>query len=170
MQGIGFVTELIGWFGGRGTQQMTTDGGLTWSPVSYLSDTMNRFHFFSDTHGYAVGDRVFQYGMGIVGNEDEAPVAREIWVGAAYPNPFPFRILIPYRLPAPAHVTLEVFDVRGRAVATVDLGLRPAGPNELIWDSRSGGGEALPPGVYLYRFQAGNHTATGRILRMAWEQ
>ena len=170
MQGIGFATESLGWLAGRGNPQMTTDGGLNWSPADELSNTMNRFHFFSETHGYAVGDRVFQYGSGIVRNEDETPASPELWVGAAYPNPFPFRILIPYRLPSPAHVTLEVFDVRGRAVATIDHGLRPAGPDELIWDSRSGGGEALPPGVYLYRLHAGNHTATGRIVKMAWEQ
>ncbi|MCH7638048.1 MAG: T9SS type A sorting domain-containing protein [Bacteroidetes bacterium] len=170
MQGIGFVTELVGWLGGRGTQQMTTDGGLTWNPTSDLSDTMNRFHFFSETHGYAVGDRVFQYGSGIVRNEDETPMSPRLWVGAAYPNPFPFRILIPYRLPFPAHVSLELFDVRGRVVATIDNGLRPAGPDELIWDARSPAGQVLPPGVYLYRFHAGNHTVTGRIVRMAWEQ
>ena len=170
MQGIGFATETLGWLAGRGDPQMTTDGGLTWSPADELSDTMNRFHFLSDTHGYAVGDRVFQYGSGIVRNDDETPASPQIWVGAAYPNPFPFRILIPYRLPFPAHVSLEVFDVRGRVVATIDHGLRPAGPDELIWDARSPAGQVLPPGVYLYRFRAGNHTATGRIVRMAWEQ
>ena len=170
MQGIGFATETLGWLAGRGDPQMTTDGGLTWSPADELSDTMNRFHFLSDTHGYAVGDRVFQYGSGIVRNDDETPASPQIWVGAAYPNPFPFRILIPYRLPSPAHVSLEVFDVRGRVVATIDHGLRPAGPDELIWDARSPAGQVLPPGVYLSRFHAGNHTATGRIVRMAWEQ
>src|SRR5690606_10732782 len=89
MQGIGFVDEQTGWIGGRGTPEVTTDGGQTWSPAPDLGQAVNRFAFFGDDLGYASAQRIYRYG-------DPPPVAAEppaeeptLWIGDAYPNPFP---------------------------------------------------------------------------------
>ena len=47
---------------------------------------------------------------------------------ANYPNPFNPETWIPYRLQAPAHVRLGIYDLRGALVRILDLGYRPAGP------------------------------------------
>jgi hypothetical protein len=171
MQGIGFVDEQTGWIGGRGQPEVTVDGGLTWSPAPDLGDTVNRFAFFGDTLAYASAERIYRYGeappVAAEPTDSEEPV---LWIGDAYPNPFPERVLLPYRLPAPAEVTLEVFDAAGRRVALVRHGLRPAGPDELLWDARDDEGNGLPPGVYLYRLQAGEETASGRLVKAGAER
>lgn len=168
MQGVGFVTPQLGWVSGRGEPYGTTDGGLTWSPDPSVRLSTNRFVFFGDTLGYAVADRVLRYRPDATPAEPalpEAPAA--FWIGQAYPNPFPERALFPYHLPAPAEVTLEVFDALGRQVAVVERGLRPAGPDELLWWGTDAAGRPVAAGVYVYRLRAGRYEATGRVVKVA---
>ena len=54
-----------------------------------------------------------------------------------------------FRMPAPIPVELNVYDLRGRPLGQVDLGLQGAGPHRVEWDGRDGSGVLLPPGMYL---------------------
>ncbi len=72
-----------------------------------------------------------------------------------YPNPFNPRTTIPFALPRAAHVTLTVFDLLGRPVATLVDGRRAAGLHRIAFDA-----SGLPGGVYLYRLRAGTQTLT----------
>ena len=65
-----------------------------------------------------------------------------------YPNPFNPDTIIPFGLSEPGHVTLTVFDVLGREVATVVNEMLPAG--SYTTDFRA---EQLPSGVYFYKLQ-----------------
>lgn len=167
MQGLGFVTPSVGWIGGNGTPRVTTDGGQTWSIAPVLDSNMNRFRFFGDSLGFAVGSRVYRYHAGNAVDEEAEPVAlpEALSVLPAYPNPFPERVLVPYRLPKPAAVTFEAFDLTGRRVGLVEHGLRSEGPGEILWWARDEAGRALPAGVYLYRLRAGDQEATGRVVK-----
>lgn len=64
--------------------------------------------------------------------------------GHAYPNPFDDRSSISYVLERPAHVTVRIYDVRGRAVATIVDAYLAAG--EHIATFRADG---LPAGTYI---------------------
>ena len=68
-----------------------------------------------------------------------------------YPNPFRQTTTIRYELPQPETVTLLVYDVQGRQIATLVDGMQKAGPHEAIFNAAM-----LPPGLYLYRLTAGN--------------
>ncbi len=62
LQAVGFATPTLGWVGGRGfSSYRTTDGGATWSRDSSSVNAINRFQFFSDTLGYAAGQRIYRY-------------------------------------------------------------------------------------------------------------
>ncbi|MDI6768030.1 MAG: T9SS type A sorting domain-containing protein, partial [Bacteroidota bacterium] len=74
-----------------------------------------------------------------------------------YPNPFNPSTIISYQLPAASWVTLKVFDVLGREVATLVNEKREAGRYEVEFSaeggSASGGdGSRFSSGVYFYRF------------------
>jgi hypothetical protein len=62
------------------------------------------------------------------------------------PNPFSSRTSIRFELARPGHVTLAMYDLAGRQVATLLDGDRAAGPGAVDFDGRS-----LPGGVYFYR-------------------
>ncbi len=76
-----------------------------------------------------------------------------------YPNPFNPSTVINYALPTRQHVTLEVFDVLGREIATLVNEVRPAGEYTVRWNA-----EGVPSGVYFYRMQAGAFTATKKVM------
>ena len=77
-----------------------------------------------------------------------------------YPNPFRQRATIEYRVPAPGHVRLTVYDVLGRELAVLVDERQSAGSHSAKLDASS-----WPGGVYLYRLEAGNQVATGRLVR-----
>jgi len=78
----------------------------------------------------------------------------------AAPNPFNPQLQIKYALPQAGHVRVEIYDVRGHAVRTIDLGERPAGEGSLIWDGTDATGRACASGVYQLRLQAGPSTVS----------
>ena len=73
----------------------------------------------------------------------------------SHPNPTAGRAEVAFTLAHPAEVTLVVYDVLGRRVATLAEGPRPAGTHEAVWDTRG-----LPSGAYFYRLQAGAEAVT----------
>src|SRR5690606_37286253 len=60
LQGVGFVSEEVGWASGRGTTYETRNGGQTCAEVA-LDGYVNRFQFFGVSLGYAIGRRVYKY-------------------------------------------------------------------------------------------------------------
>jgi hypothetical protein len=50
---------------------------------------------------------------------------------------------------------VDIFDLSGRPVAQVGPVAHTAGTARISWDGRDGGGELVPPGLYLYRLKVG---------------
>ncbi|MEP2011452.1 MAG: T9SS type A sorting domain-containing protein [Balneola sp.] len=75
----------------------------------------------------------------------------EVELNQNYPNPFNPSTTIQFGLPEQSAVSLEVFDILGRKVATLlNKETRTAGRHSIRFDGR-----ALASGVYLYRLRAG---------------
>jgi len=76
-----------------------------------------------------------------------------------YPNPFNPSTVITYQLPGAVHVSLKVFDILGREVASLVDGMKEVGNYSLEWNP-----EALPSGLYYYRLVAGTFSETKKML------
>ncbi len=77
-----------------------------------------------------------------------------------YPNPFNPTTAISYELSANSFVTLKVYDVLGREVATlVNDEAQPSGTYEVRFD-----GSRLASGVYFYTLKAGTFSATKKLV------
>ncbi len=93
-------------------------------------------------------------GEGIITNvaQTQAPQAapKEFVLLQNYPNPISAQraTLIRFVMPAAGVVTLKVFDVLGREVASVVMGVRPAGEQQFTFDAST-----LHAGVYFYRVE-----------------
>ncbi|MEE8640955.1 MAG: T9SS type A sorting domain-containing protein [bacterium] len=76
----------------------------------------------------------------------------------SFPNPARETTTIAFALAEAGDVTLEVFDLSGRKVATIAEGHRSAGENEATLDTGT-----LAAGVYIYRLRAGDKVAAKRL-------
>jgi len=83
---------------------------------------------------------------------------------ANHPNPFNPTTRIAFTLPAPGHVEIAIFDLRGACVATLAAGERAEGAQALDWDGRDANGRALPSGVYLARLGTAAGSASRRLV------
>jgi hypothetical protein len=67
----------------------------------------------------------------------------------------------------PGPVTLEIFDVTGRKVASpIAHRIYEPGSHAVSWDGRDGSGRAVSSGVFFLRITAGSSTRTGKVLRI----
>lgn len=81
------------------------------------------------------------------------------YVEQNYPNPFNPSTLIRFGMPSPSHVSIKVFNLLGREVATLFEGRKDAGVHELQFDAAH-----LSSGVYLYRIQTEDAVSTKRMV------
>ena len=112
----------------------------------------------------ATTDEVGRFSLSLEGMAGPAALPEGFSLGPNYPNPFNPSTLIPYQLPSPAPVRLEVFNLLGQRIATLVEEVQPAGFHHARWDGTDAAGRAAGAGVYLYRLQSGPRVATGRMV------
>lgn len=76
-----------------------------------------------------------------------------------YPNPFNPLTTIRYSVPKLSHVSIKVYDVLGRKVATLVNEEKPIGNYEIQFNAKN-----IASGVYFYRMQAGSFVETKKII------
>jgi len=80
-------------------------------------------------------------------------------LSANYPNPFNPVTTIRYDVSTTGPVSLKVFDLLGREVATLVEGTTATGSHTVTWDAT-----AFPSGVYLCRMDAGDFVQTRKMV------
>ena len=78
-----------------------------------------------------------------------------------YPNPFNPTTKIEYSIPHSSLVTLTVYDILGREVATLVNEEKPAGNYEVEFD-----GSGLSSGIYFYKIRAGDYKSVKKMILM----
>ncbi len=76
-----------------------------------------------------------------------------------YPNPFNPSTKIEFELPTTNYITLKVFDLLGREIATLVHERVTAGIHSVEWNASQ-----TPSGIYFYRLQAGTFTETKKLI------
>ena len=71
-----------------------------------------------------------------------------------YPNPFNPTTNIAYNVPADANVSVRVFDMLGREVATLASGFHSTGSYITTWNATNAFGQVMSSGIYMYRLEA----------------
>jgi len=97
----------------------------------------------------------------ILTSDDVQPaVSFDYGLAQNYPNPFNPLTTISFTLPQDGHVTLQIFDVNGRAHGQPLMdGWRNAGRHEVTWDASE-----LASGVYIYKLQTETFSSARKMV------
>jgi hypothetical protein len=127
-------------------------------------DTTYVIHYGTNNYGVIYGAT---YGRGLialdefqkpVGIFDPAkPVANNSF--SVYPNPAADKITVAFEMPATGKVDISVFDLQGKLVKQVDLGVRPEGRHDAILNCNS-----LAKGTYVVRLTLGNRHSSVKFV------
>jgi hypothetical protein len=112
------------------------------------------------------------------GNEGDASTTENVFSGAGEaerlptvyalgqnePNPFRKATTIRFDLPRLSHVSLEVFDTRGKLTRTLTDQVWLGGRHSVIWSGETDFGQSARPGIYFIRLQSGDQVATRKVV------
>jgi Secretion system C-terminal sorting domain/Immune inhibitor A-like, MAM domain len=147
--------------------------GTTWSKATFdltgIASEGNtiavRFDFGADNsiqyRGWYIDDFTSD-GLGTLivtgaGQSGESPLTFSL--AQNYPNPFNPTTTISYTVASPSVVSLKIFDVLGREVATVVNKAMPSGRYEATWDA-----SGVASGLYFYRLDAGSFVEVKKMM------
>jgi len=104
-----------------------------------------------------------------ISNDDQGPkLPRAFFLFQNYPNPFNSTTLIRYHLPAVScqlsAISLKIYNILGEEVRTLVEKEQVSGYYSVVWDGKDSLGKDVSSGVYLYRLEAGEFTATRRMV------
>lgn len=91
------------------------------------------------------------------------------WLGQNYPNPFNPETWFPYALSESAKVTVQIYDLSGSIVRTINLGEKSPGVYDIrklaaYWNGRNDAGERVSSGLYFYKLTAADFAQVKRMV------
>ncbi|MDF1573544.1 MAG: T9SS type A sorting domain-containing protein, partial [Bacteroidales bacterium] len=127
-----------------------------------LSGELSEYYYVvcaTDIHGNISepGDEVMAFITGLI---NRATIPGSFALHPIYPNPMNDHTLIRFDLPQNADVTIEIFTLQGKKIATLLQQNLTAGNYTYNWEP----GESLPPSAYLCVFRAGAFRQVRKIL------
>jgi parallel beta-helix repeat protein len=186
---LGAVTSITysdveGGYGGTGnvdTNPIFMDTDLRLAPISPCIDAGSNAGVTVSTD-YDDNDRIFdgdgggnadvdmgpfEYGSGTsVGVIDDLIPSGTLRLLPAWPNPTRAGVHLAFSLDRREHVTMVVFELRGRKVATVVDRELAEGDHYFTWDGRDELERRTPAGLYLVRMIAGEVQRTLKVMRV----
>lgn len=81
-----------------------------------------------------------------------------------YPNPFDKDLHISYTTTIIGKVSIKVYNIQGKLINTLLKEGKISEDNQVIWNGKDQHGQAVSPGIYLIRFQAGRYIITRSVI------
>jgi photosystem II stability/assembly factor-like uncharacterized protein len=168
LHGVAFPDAMTGYAVGDGpTVLVTTDGGGTWnSEVVNVPTSVHGVACLSSGVATIVGANgtilhTTNAGgiLGVKEPKGSTTLPKKFALYQNYPDPFNPVTTIRYDLPAQARVSLKLYDILGREVATLVDENQNAGSWIVRWDASN-----YASGVYFYRITAGTFTGVKKLL------
>jgi len=97
-------------------------------------------------------------------SDPEVTIPSQIRLEQNYPNPFNPETIIRFSLPSFSDVTLDVFSIHGRKIATLASGRYSAGWHSVRWNGMTNQNVPASSGVYIYSLRTGTTTITKKLL------
>ncbi|MEN8191642.1 MAG: FlgD immunoglobulin-like domain containing protein [Bacteroidota bacterium] len=155
----GTIVDLPGG-GGGSIRDVNVDAA---GNVMIVNSSFEALRIYSPAgaNGYStVSPTLIDVDNGTVGVEEiSSEIPNEYSLGQNYPNPFNPTTMINFSIPESGLVTLKVFNILGQEVAELINDVQAAGSYKVSFDASN-----LTNGLYIYKIQANNYTATKKML------
>ncbi len=102
--------------------------------------------------------KLFIRNQTVVKSENPIDIPSKVSLYQNYPNPFNPSTTISFSLHEVGHVTLEVFDIKGRKISTLVNGVLSTGFYDVTFNS-----DELSSGIYMYRIKTNEEILTKRM-------
>ena len=76
-------------------------------------------------------------------------IPKKLNIKYAHPNPSNNSISLSFEIPSSKNVNLSIFDMKGRNIRQMNLGVLSAGFHKVLWDGKNNLGNELPSGIYM---------------------
>ncbi|MDP3829936.1 MAG: YCF48-related protein [Ignavibacteriaceae bacterium] len=148
------------------------EAGRGWEKIGFIaghgnSNSVKEYSFVDKT----ITGSKYSYRLKQIDNDGKYEYSKEIEIDLGipsefslsqnYPNPFNPVTTISWQLPVSSHVTLKVYDVLGKEVATLINNEFEAGSHSVNFDASN-----FSSGIYFYELRAGNFIQSKKMLLM----
>jgi hypothetical protein len=133
----------------------------TGNPDEFYIDWL--FLYYDPATAFALDSTIYHfqttytYTVGIGGDDPKGPgIPKAVALSQNYPNPFNPMTSITFSLNEDSKVVLEIMNLRGQLIETLEDGVKEAGNYTITWDGRNARGELVSSGIYFYRLRTDN--------------
>ena len=120
---------------------------------------------FIDNDGFAFDDiSIYETGGGTRDGIDDNEIISTEFLLSNSPNPFNPSTTIRYGLPEQSYVDLQVYNIKGQLVKTLEKSNQPAGYHEVTWFGKDENGKIVSSGIYFYKISTDKFTSMKRML------
>ena len=81
----------------------------------------------------------------------------------AHPNPFNNSVSIFFEMANSKNVNLSIFDMKGRSIRQMNLGVLSTGFHKVLWDGKNNLGNELSSGIYMTILEVGEKISVQKI-------
>ena len=130
--------------------------------VSMLAMTSDSIPVFTQTK-----DMIVVTGTATSIDEEMAiTIPETFYLAQNYPNPFNPSTNISYGIPVATNVTLEIYNILGQKINTLENCQKTAGNYNIIWNGKNATGQIVPTGIYFYKLQSEQFNSSKKMFFM----
>jgi len=104
---------------------------------------------------------------GVVNVEDAEKITKAInsfTLLQNYPNPFNPSTTIEYQIPKAGDIEVNIYDISGQLVRTLNSGFQNAGSYKVNWNSKNNFNQTVASGIYLFQVKYDNMFLTKKLM------
>ncbi len=131
-------------------------------PLVYPFDDSREFHFAQPVF---IGDPTLKLpSITSLNIKETESLPGMLQLLPAYPNPFNPSTTIRYSLDTDSYVTVEIYNIIGKLISTLQSKNQTQGWHSVIWNGTNQQGTQVPAGLYLSKITSGNAIKTSKLM------
>jgi len=116
--------------------------------------------------GYTINQQIFVPLMSLSVEDQDPVIPTEFYLEQNYPNPFNPTTIINYSLPSRSDVTIDIINILGQSIRSMNILNQRSGYHTIIWDGTNDWNKEVPSGIYFCRMKAGDMKQIRKMVLM----